>query len=407
MKTKASRTKGTPLHIAAEKGLIDLVDLLIQAGEDLNAMREGEEPCGCEDNDLHTPVYTDDTPLRLAVRNGYDDIAYMLMAAKADVNAGGGRTMRTPLLFACRNHNTNLVQQLLHYRASTTRSDTITHNYNTPLAIAVVNNDPSIVKLLVEARADMYNESHDDYDRDRHSEDEEEDERIELPLFIASRKGFYSVVNVLLQAGIDVNRPAGKNKITILFVTKDLETARAMLAAKADVNHRAYDGSTPLHKVTSPSIAALFIQARADLDASTDGNETALMKASTSGHDDIVKLLLTAGAAICCLDDDGESALCKAHHKSIAKMLIKYGAPLPLDGDRALSQVYEDTRSHQVSMFEMMNSGPYLIPEIWDVIMQFTKQYDPEWKHATRIKRRRTKVVTKEARKVGKHFIRL
>src|SRR5277367_3431489 len=71
----------TPLHLAASKGLKDLVELLLANEADANA----EDGSG-------------DTPLHLAVMAGHRDVAELLLANKARVNVTNDRG-KTPLWY--------------------------------------------------------------------------------------------------------------------------------------------------------------------------------------------------------------------------------------------------------------------------------------------------------------------
>jgi ankyrin repeat protein len=72
----------TPLHLAAEKGHKDIVELLLAKGADVNARN-----------------FTGKTPLQVAAVNGWKKVVELLLAHKADVNLPDNHGV-TPLLWA-------------------------------------------------------------------------------------------------------------------------------------------------------------------------------------------------------------------------------------------------------------------------------------------------------------------
>jgi len=85
----------TPLYIAAGNGHIDIIQILIDAGADLNSVN-----------------HLNQTPLYLAAYSNKPRIASLLITAGADVNLGNYE-FNTPLHFATRWNNIDLVRQLI------------------------------------------------------------------------------------------------------------------------------------------------------------------------------------------------------------------------------------------------------------------------------------------------------
>jgi ankyrin repeat protein len=123
----------TALHIVAGGGYLDAVQVLVDAGVDVNigpdesdtrianaaghgspqifAMMIGREP----DPDTIARATSLRTPLNLAVENGHTDVAALLIEAGADVNAGG--EWYSPLCSAILFGDAELVELLLEHGA--------------------------------------------------------------------------------------------------------------------------------------------------------------------------------------------------------------------------------------------------------------------------------------------------
>ena len=72
----------TPVHLAAERGYKDILELLINYGGH-TAFREKAKP----DDPLPPPETTADEPLRLAVKNGHYQCSELLLKRGANPNA--------------------------------------------------------------------------------------------------------------------------------------------------------------------------------------------------------------------------------------------------------------------------------------------------------------------------------
>lgn len=117
--------KVTPLMIASNKGYINIVRLLLSAGADVNAANVSGA-----------------TSLHLAAQLGFTDIVDVLIANGATLNVQGGKNHNTPLMLAALNGNISIVRLLLKAKA-----DTAITNKNNKTALDLASNS-SIEELI-------------------------------------------------------------------------------------------------------------------------------------------------------------------------------------------------------------------------------------------------------------------
>lgn len=127
---KMNKKRRTPLYIASKKGHVDIVNLLLYAGADMDI----------------ADIY-DKTPLYIASKTGHVDIINLLLSAGANVNKGD----LTPLYIASEERHLDIVKLLLSAGADVNK---VNSNGETPLCIASWNGSLDIVKLLLDAGAD-------------------------------------------------------------------------------------------------------------------------------------------------------------------------------------------------------------------------------------------------------------
>ena len=138
------KAKNTPLHLAAQYGHIDMVDLLLSKGASI----EAKCPYG-------------KTPLHYAAQGDHTETIKLLLKRGASIEAKLG-SGRTPLHWAAYHGRTKAVRLLLEKGAPiNTRNN---KNNQTPLHDAVEQSHIDMVKLLLEEGAsigvrDIFNET--------------------------------------------------------------------------------------------------------------------------------------------------------------------------------------------------------------------------------------------------------
>ena len=251
----------TALHFAMSYKNISCVEMLLRAGADVN--KEG-----------YQSPFEDDgvTALCLAAGDGFDEAVKLLIEAGADVN-------KVP-----KNGTTPLMEVIQHYEGDASKRT-------------------KCIELLIEAGADINIECLDD-----------------TPLYLALEHSFHEAVNLLIRAGVDVNE-VRKNGITPLIATSlvcdqpvnnVLKCLELLIQAGADVNMTTPEGSalTAASKNGFDEGVQLLIQSGADVNELCLGlDETPLMISTVKGFLKTADLLLQAGADVNLANSDGTTAL--------------------------------------------------------------------------------------------------
>ena len=144
-------------------------------------------------------------------------------------------------------------------------------------------------------------------------------------LIRAIEKNHTRIVKLLLDAGADVNAPAGRFfiKRTPLMhavekyasVKIPAKIVKLLLDAGADVNAKDEAGDMVLIRAAyngDHEIVQLLLDAGADVDAKDAEGDVALIKAVEQGHAKIVKLLLDAGSNVNAQNKEGATVLMHA-----------------------------------------------------------------------------------------------
>ena len=121
----------TLLHAAAVEGEIDIAQLLLDHGADINAVGESQE-----------------MPLHLAVKQGHSEIAEFLLQKGADPNARN-ENLQTPLHLAVKNNNPDMIEILLKHHADPNAKG----EYGfTPLALSQTENITDILLPITQVK---------------------------------------------------------------------------------------------------------------------------------------------------------------------------------------------------------------------------------------------------------------
>lgn len=243
----------TALHWAVHRNNFELVQLLIEAGSDVNIS-----------NELGA------TPLWLAALNGNASITEKLLDVGANLNVAL-KMGETPLMSASRSGNLETVALLLNNGADVNAAEK--EKDQTALMWSVAQSHADIAELLIENGADIN----------------------------ARSKAWYQLENTAGNTNPSGNfRMAHGGSSAIMFAarTGNVETAKVLLDAGANVNDKAASGVSALTQAvhSGHQDLALFLLGRGADPNAIGGGYTALHAAVLRGDVKLVEAFLEQGA---------------------------------------------------------------------------------------------------------------
>jgi len=162
----------------------------------------------------------------------------------------------------------------------------------------------------------------------------------QTPLMVATRKGFLSMISILLDYGADVEMQdsSGKNSLMLACFIGSKEIARKLRDAGLQWSTTDKNGCTSLHYAVDSCNKRLIewmIAEGAPLEAkdTVSGWTPLLRVAATSGDHDTCEVLLDAGADVNLQDFGGKSSLmmaCLNGHLLTTQLLLERGADIDL-----------------------------------------------------------------------------
>lgn len=326
----------TPLIAAAKKGHLDVVNFLLAKQANIHAAcrREGgtalalaaknghlEVVCvllekGADVNAINPMEPNSATALHFAAENGHQEMIKVLLANKADINKRNAVDM-TPLHVAVKHCRLDVIKLLLAYQADV---EAVSMSGLTVLHIAAQEGHLEIVNLLLTHAAN------------RHA--------IQMggmtALHFAAQSGHYSVVNALLindNTGIDSPCKDGATALYIAAKKGHSNVVDVLLANGADVHRPCVGGATALFIAVCFGhfdIVQLLLTYYANANfVCMSGNTTPLFMAAGHGRINIVRALLEKKADVNAIRSDGTTALyiaAKKNYLETVKLLLAYGA---------------------------------------------------------------------------------
>jgi cytohesin len=305
----------TALWLAAKEYRADVVEVLLQAGADVNkADDDGSAPLSAATS---APIATmliergasvnatntlGQTALLCAAQEDRADVVGALLQAGADVNKADEDGF-APLSAAA---SASIATMLIERGADVNAANRFG---STALLLAADAGRVGVVEALLQADADV-NKADDDGD---------------APLTVAASA---SIATMLIERGADLNAANRFGATALLRAAQNgcADVVEALLQAGADVNKADDDGFAPLSAAASARIATMLIERGADVNAANRFGGTALLLAAQEDRADVVETLLLAGADANKADEKRLAPLSVAASAAIATMLIEHGA---------------------------------------------------------------------------------
>ena len=282
----AQGSGATDLLVAAKARDLEAMGALLERGADVNAAQ------GDGATALHWAAHWDD-----------HEMAELLIGAGATVNVANNQGA-TPLWLACTNGSAAMIGRFLQAGAD---PNAVLSSGETPVMTASRTGTAEGVRLLLTNGADV---------------NARERSRGQTALMWATAQQHPEVMRVLIEHDADIHarshvwhqlvntagntNPTGDIEVAqggstpLLFTARqgDLESARLLLAAGANVNDAAPSGTSALVVASHsghPALAVFLLEAGADPNAA-DAGYTALHAAVLRGDLELVKTLIAHGA---------------------------------------------------------------------------------------------------------------
>jgi ankyrin repeat protein len=352
----------TPLHLAAQNGHKEVVEVLVRCGAQVNSEdRQGQTPAitamvgnrkaaveylisaGAVET-LSVAAYLGDisrvrsliegganlnegagangTALHYAAQYNQRAVAEALVAAGARVDCSDEKGT-TPLHTAAGAGELSMVQLLIAHGANVNARDS---EGVTPLYVALRRRRVDVVELLASSGADI--NARPTYE--------------DAPLCYAARGGLVDAVKLLLAKGADANAQVEDNRfcggipLWIAIEEGHVGVMEMLLVGGADVNKRGEYGSTPLHAaITSyceSAVQAALPQGRPGVEATQadwDRYAAAADEVRQRLVMQMVRVLVTHGADVKAKDREGLTALHRAacrSYREVIQFLLAAGA---------------------------------------------------------------------------------
>src|SRR6185437_2479777 len=276
------RNDATILHIAAAKSSAQILDALMDAHADLNAL------------DQHGNTALDDAVLQDRL-----SAASLLLRRGADPNRVHTLDGRGPLHEACIKGFANLVEPLIAAGADPVRADRFGLE---PLDLALDYQNEKVVAALL----------HLDIQGNKLQAAAEE------AMESATLRGQTAIAKLLIQGGLSIDKPtaSGSTYLNDAALKGKKDLVRLLLDHGANVNGGNQAGESPLQNAAlggNPEVIGILLDRGAHIDArDRDSQATALMVAASLGRTSAVAILLQRGADPSLRDRFGRSALDRA-----------------------------------------------------------------------------------------------
>jgi NAD-dependent deacetylase sirtuin 2 len=265
-----------------------------------------------------------------AIQGSHYDLVKSLVTR---MNASLGQEVRNQYSFTCLHlaafHEVS--SELLTYILSLAADSINTAESGgwTPLVIAASKGNLRIVKLLLDAGADVNAKTYMD----------------QTALYVSSNNGFSNVVNILLDHGADAKirmKTSFESPAFASITSGHLHILKRLLDHEPELLRLpTVSGATILHaaaQIGKEANLELLLKYDIEVDAKKKDGTTPLACAAALGHAHVVRLLLEKGASLDCRNGFGGTPLhlaCNSKQLSMVQLLLEHHAdPNAFDSDR-------------------------------------------------------------------------
>ena len=293
--------KYTPLHLAAESGNTNLIKMILKMDkESIEAKNAYEE-----------------TPLLTACKKGNEEAVKALLEHDANSNAINheGNTL---LHLASQSGNQSLIKYLFERDKESIEAKN--PNQETPLLFACKTGQEEVVQELLKYGADINTKDH----------------KGNTPFHLAVESGNERLINILFKTGkikIDSINKEGKTPLHLACEKGQEKVVRELLDCKANIYATDYKGNTPLHEACRSGNARLIKifcdENNENINKKNEDGETPLLLACKTRQEEVVKELLKYKFDVNVIDFYGNTPLGKAlqidNNQNIIFALLTHG----------------------------------------------------------------------------------
>ncbi|KAF2887941.1 hypothetical protein ILUMI_18233 [Ignelater luminosus] len=279
--SKGSEIPKNSLHIAADRGHSDLINMFLFKDMDVNSKDE----IGM-------------TPLHYAARVGCKKSVALLLIKGADIEARNSEN-QAPLILAVKEDHKEVTNLLLTEGANI---ETRTNKNETPLIVAArYNRNKKITSLLLSEGARI--------------KSKDDEGRLALHWAVYNPNMVQEIVKLLLSKSLEmIETRTAKQETPLILAAQNSSTGiiKFLLSKKVDLEAKDCNGMNSLHWAAVKGrlkVVSLLLSHKADLEAKDNENKTALIFAAQNGHTSVIRLLLSSGAHVRAKDKNGLTAL--------------------------------------------------------------------------------------------------